>query len=132
MHPSASPRHCSVDRTRRVESTGLFERDYVLYVIEAHTRGGDSFQIERRYSDFVNFHERWMEKITSPYAPLPELPVLDSIKDKNDPSVVIHRMMLLNLYPPEPRRPRTPRAWLLCQLVVISHNARGATPTPSH
>jgi hypothetical protein len=97
-HDASSVCRCMVARTRRVESAGMFERDYVLYVLEAETRGGDTFQIERRYSDFVSFHERWMEKLMSPYAPLPELPVLDSIKDKNDPSVVIHRMMLLGSY----------------------------------
>lgn len=36
----------------------MLERDFVLYVIECTTAAGTSFQIERRFSDFVTFHER--------------------------------------------------------------------------
>jgi hypothetical protein len=85
-------------RTRRVEGEGIFERDFILYVIEVERAGGEALQIERRFSDFVAFHERWMEKVMSPFAPLPELSRLDAVKDKNDPSIVLHRMMLLGHY----------------------------------
>lgn len=87
-----------VSRTRRVEGGGMFERDYTLYIIETENCGGQTFQIERRYSDFVNFHERWLEKVMSPYSPLPELSRLEAISDKNDPMIVIHRMALLGGY----------------------------------
>jgi hypothetical protein len=97
-HDATSVKKCEVMRTRRVEGEGYFERDFVLYVIEVERAGGESVQIERRFSDFVAFHERWMEKVMSPYAPLPELSRLDAIKDKNDPSIVLHRMMLLGHY----------------------------------
>jgi hypothetical protein len=97
-HDASSVTHCEVMRTRRVEGEGIFERDFILYVIEVERAGGESVQIERRFSDFVTFHERWMEKVMSPYAPLPELSRLDAVKDKNDPSIVLHRMMLLGHY----------------------------------
>lgn len=97
-HDATSVTKCEVMRTRRVEGEGLFERDFILYVIEVERAGGEAVQIERRFSDFVAFHERWMEKVMSPYAPLPELSRLDAIKDKNDPSIVLHRMMLLGNY----------------------------------
>ena len=97
-HDATSVTSCEVMRTRRVEGEGIFERDFILYVIEVESAGGETVQIERRFSDFVVFHERWMEKVMSPYAPLPELSRLDAIKDKNDPSIVLHRMMLLGHY----------------------------------
>lgn len=97
-HDASSVKRCTVSRTRRVEADGVFERDFTLYIIEAETCGSETFQIERRYSDFVNFHQRWMEKVVSPYAALPELSRLDAIKDKNDPSIVIYRMTLLGSY----------------------------------
>ena len=97
-HDATSVSKCEVTRTRRVEGEGYFERDFVLYIIEVERAGGETVQIERRFSDFVVFHERWMEKVMSPYAPLPELSRLDAIKDKNDPSIVLHRMMLLGHY----------------------------------
>ena len=97
-HDATSVSKCEVTRTRRVEGEGYFERDFVLYIIEVERAGGEMVQIERRFSDFVVFHERWMEKVMSPYAPLPELSRLDAIKDKNDPSIVLHRMMMLGHY----------------------------------
>ena len=97
-HDATSVKSCAVTRTRRVEGEGYFERDFILYIIEVDRVGGETVQIERRFSDFVTFHERWLEKVMSPYAPLPELSRLDAIHDKNDPSIVLHRMMLLGSY----------------------------------
>ena len=42
---------CTITRTRSVAATSMFGRAYTVFVIEARTRGGVSFQSEKRFSD---------------------------------------------------------------------------------
>ena len=65
-------------------------------MIEARTRGGVSFQCEKRFSDFRAFHSEWLEPVMSLGSPLP-IPSANPL-DKNADETVEARKIGLTDY----------------------------------
>ena len=87
---------CMVSRARQVQASSMFGRPYTVFVIEARTRGGVSFQCEKRFSDFRAFHAEWLEPVMSLGSPLP-IPSANPV-DKNSEETVESRKRGLTEY----------------------------------
>ena len=86
---------CMVSRTRSVAATSMFGRAYTVFVIEARTRGGVSFQCEKRFSDFRAFHSEWLEPVMALGAPLP-IPSANPVDKNADETVEVRKLGLTN------------------------------------
>eukprot|EP01044_Picomonas_judraskeda_P001884 COSAG03_NODE_121_length_12310_cov_7.452870_4_plen_523_part_00 len=87
---------CMISRTRSVAATSMFGRAYTVFVVEARTRGGVSFQSEKRFSDFRAFHSEWLEPVMPLGSPLP-IPSANPV-DKNADDTVEARKVGLTDY----------------------------------
>ena len=86
---------CTITRTRSVAATSMFGRAYTVFVIEARTRGGVSFQSEKRFSDFRAFHSEWLEPVMSLGSPLP-IPSANPVDKNADETVEARKLGLTN------------------------------------
>ena len=86
---------CMISRTRSVAATSMFGRGYTVFVIEARTRGGVSFQCEKRFSDFRAFHSEWLEPVMSLGSPLP-IPSANPVDKNADETVEARKVGLTN------------------------------------
>jgi hypothetical protein len=86
---------CMISRTRSVAATSMFGRAYTVFVVEARTRGGVSFQCEKRFSDFRAFHSEWLEPVMSLGSPLP-IPSANPVDKNADETVEARKVGLTN------------------------------------
>jgi hypothetical protein len=87
---------CTVCRTRQISTSTIFDRPFTMFIVEAVTQGGASFEVQKRFSDFRAFHAEWLSPVMSLGSPLP-LP-LAVLVGKNDADTVEYRKRGLTTY----------------------------------
>ena len=121
---------CMISRTRSVAATSMFGRAYTVFVVEARTRGGVSFQSEKRFSDFRAFHSEWLEPVMPLGSPLP-IPSANPV-DKNADDTVETRKVGLTDYLREAvalcQRLGSPPVTAALQRFLRDSDGKGSTP----